>query len=272
MNLNTSIETIFLWLNIFQQKYSGLLRQTALFLIKGNCRDPQQYEMCSRQSLLLTPDGTSVSSFSIKPFTDFDSFLSCSRLTLFAVGSGRAPFCFPVLLCAVVVLDPSIQGLLLFPASLVKIKKTRFFFLTLPLTLFVLLEICLVFHFIQQPTFIKPAKTSRVFSSQTQASQVILVINPIFKRNFNPIPERYKGSALTSGPSCRRGNSLKKIQKNSLLAASLLKVMGLGRITLGRKHGHTVCTRADLAGTEWFPLNPALSNIVRQSFEHGRGV
>lgn len=42
--------------------------------------------------LLLNPDGASVSSYSIKPFIDFDSFLSWSRLTLPAVGSGCAPF------------------------------------------------------------------------------------------------------------------------------------------------------------------------------------
>lgn len=150
--------------------------------------------MCLQRSSLLTPDGASVSSYSVKPFTDFDSFFSCSRLTLLAVGSGRAPFCFPVLLCAFVVLDPSIQGLLLFPASLVKIKKTRVFFLTLPLTLFVLLEICLVFHFIQLPTFIKPAKTSRVFSSQISDIYLIafhLLFNKTLLLSLPPLKPIY---------------------------------------------------------------------------------
>lgn len=116
--------------------------------------------------LLLTPDGASVSSYSVKPFIDFDSFLSCSRLTLLAVGSGRAPFCFLVLPCAVAVLELSIQGLLLFPAALVKIRQPGDFFLNFALD-FVCLEMSLVFHFIQQPTFIKPAKTSGVFSCNT---------------------------------------------------------------------------------------------------------
>lgn len=83
--------------------------------------------------LLLTPDGASVSSYSVKPFIDFDSFLSCSRLTLLAVGSGRAPFCFLVLPCAVAVLEPSIQGLFLFPAALVKIRQPGDFFLNFAL-------------------------------------------------------------------------------------------------------------------------------------------
>lgn len=51
--------------------------------------------------------------------------------------------------------------------------------------------------------------------------QVILVINPMFKRNFNPIPEKswtFKGSALTSGSSSSRANSLQKIHMNPLSA------------------------------------------------------
>jgi len=86
--------------------------------------------------LLLTPDGASVSSYSIKPFTDFDSFLSCSRLTLLSVGSGRRPVCFPVLLRAVAVLDPSIwTSLIFFPAALVQIRQPFFFFFNFALNI-----------------------------------------------------------------------------------------------------------------------------------------
>lgn len=84
-----------------------------LFLIKENCRDPRQYELCLQQSFIINSWWCICFIYSIKPFPDFEPFLSCSRLMLLAVGFGHAPFCFLVLPCAIAVLDPSIQGLLL---------------------------------------------------------------------------------------------------------------------------------------------------------------
>lgn len=133
--------------------------------------------VCS-SPVLLTPDGASVSSYSIKPLRDFESFLSCDRLLLLAVGSGRAPFCFFVLPRAVAVLEPSMQGLLLFPAALVKIRQPVFFFLNFALD-FVPLEMSLIFHFIQQPTFIRPVGFSAV---KPDTSDIYL---PAFRLLFN---------------------------------------------------------------------------------------
>lgn len=91
-------------------------------------------------------------------------------------------------------------------------------------------------------------------------SQVIIEINHLLKRTFNPIPEMpwmFKGSALIGRSFSRRANSLQKTHIFFLLAALLLKAMTL-LITLEGKHGYTVCIRANLTNTELFPLSPAL--------------
>lgn len=113
--------------------------------------------VCNNPSLL-TPDGASVSSYSIKSSIDFDSSLlqqanaSCCRLWMCTLLFPCPPMCC-CCFCLVIALVPS---------TLVKIKQPIYFFLTLLLTLFVPLEISLVVHFTQQPIFIKPVKTSGV--------------------------------------------------------------------------------------------------------------
>lgn len=113
--------------------------------------------------LLLTPDGASVSSYSIKSFIDFDSSL---------LQQANASYC-RLWMCTLLFLCPSIcccyfcVVIALVPSTLVKIKQPINFFLTTLLTLFVPLEISSVVDSTQQPIFIKPVKTSGVYSSRT---------------------------------------------------------------------------------------------------------
>lgn len=136
---------------------------------------PNSMKSVCNNPLLLTPDGASVSFYSIKSFIDFDSSLlqqanaSCCRLWM----------CTLLFLCPVMCCCCFYLVIALVPSTLVKIKLINFFLILL-LTLFVPLEISLVVHFTQQPIFIKPVKTSGVYSSHTSHLRCIPDCLPSF--------------------------------------------------------------------------------------------
>lgn len=136
-------------------------------LIKGNCGDPRQYEMCLQQSFIINSWWCICFILLNKAFYRFWFFpflqqanASCCRLWTCTLLFPRPAMCC----CCPGAFHP---GIALVPCLLGEDQTTSGFFSTLPLPLFVPLEMSLVFHFIQQPTFIKPAKTSGVFSSHT---------------------------------------------------------------------------------------------------------
>lgn len=108
-------------------------------------------------------------------------------------------------------------------------------------------------------------------------SQVILVINPMFKRSFNPTSENLEHlRALylqVDPPPGELTPCWRYTWTFSLLVSLLLKVANLViTVENNKTWPHFSHKVRDLADMEWFPLNPALFSVVRRSFEHGGGV
>lgn len=150
--------------SIFQQKYSALLHQKAL-LIKGNCRDPWEYEMCLQQSYITNSwwyicfilFNKAFYRFWFSPFLQQTNTLCC-RLWMCTLLFPCPSMCH----CCPGAFHPELSPVLCRFSEDQTCGGSSYLCPWIGLCCYKCLQ-----HFTSYNTFVKPVKTSGVFSSQT---------------------------------------------------------------------------------------------------------